>query len=225
MSPLILDNLGIVTGGEAVFTAYAASIGKAADALTDAERKQALLNKVVSSTDTSGEMVVSQFERMDAALANAKIAMGELFGPAVAQIAQNLADAATEVADAMQTDATEAARANIWAFGQEVTTLAAKLQDLNSLQVLGGDHVEVERLNAQIQETSALLMQYAQNYNEAAAMTGAPLLDLELLQQGTVAFLSAADAAALLARQQEDTHGCGIGGHDARGHWPGSRGG
>lgn len=95
MSPLILDNLGIVTGGEAVFTQYAASIGKAADALTDAERKQALFNKVVASTDTSGELVVSQFERMDAAIQNAKTAMGELFGPAVAVIAQALADGVT----------------------------------------------------------------------------------------------------------------------------------
>lgn len=209
MSPMILDNLGIVTGGEAVFTAYAASIGKTAEALTDAERKQALFNKVVASTDTSGELVVSQFERMDAAISNAKTAMGELFGPAVAQIAQRLADAATQVADAMQTDATEAARNNIWGFGDEVTKLAAKLQDLNSLQVLGGDHVEMERLNAQITETNGLLMQYAQNYNQAAAMTGAPLLDLDLLQQGTVAFLSAADAAALLAEQQAETANAG----------------
>lgn len=93
MSPLILDNLGIVTGGEAVFNQYAASIGKAASALTDAERKQALFNKVVASTDTSVTPMVSQFERMDAAIQNAKAALGELFSPAVAQIAQNLADA------------------------------------------------------------------------------------------------------------------------------------
>ena len=50
MSPMILDNLGIVTGGEKTFEEYAASIGKAADALTDAEKKQALIGKAIEST-------------------------------------------------------------------------------------------------------------------------------------------------------------------------------
>ena len=50
MSPLILDNLGIITGGEKLLDAYAASIGKATSALTDQERKQALVNKVISES-------------------------------------------------------------------------------------------------------------------------------------------------------------------------------
>ena len=50
MSPLILDNLGIVTGGQKTFDAYAASIGKVAEALTDAEKKQALINKAIEDT-------------------------------------------------------------------------------------------------------------------------------------------------------------------------------
>lgn len=109
MSPLILDNLGIVTGGEAVFKQYAASIGKTADALTDAERKQALFNKVVASTDTSATPVVSQFERMDAAIQNAKGALGELFSPAVAAIAQQIADATTKATTAAQEGAAKEA--------------------------------------------------------------------------------------------------------------------
>lgn len=50
MSPMILDNLGIVTGGEKTFEEYAASIGKTADALTDAEKKQALIGKAIETT-------------------------------------------------------------------------------------------------------------------------------------------------------------------------------
>ena len=50
MSPLILDNLGIVTGGRKTFDDYAASIGKVAEALTDAEKKQALINKAIEGT-------------------------------------------------------------------------------------------------------------------------------------------------------------------------------
>jgi len=50
MSPLILDNLGIVTGGQKTFDAYAESLGKTAEALTDAEKKQALINKAIEGT-------------------------------------------------------------------------------------------------------------------------------------------------------------------------------
>jgi len=44
MSPLILDNLGIVTSGGKVFDDYAATLGKTAKDLTDTEKKQALVN-------------------------------------------------------------------------------------------------------------------------------------------------------------------------------------
>jgi len=47
-SPMILDNLGIVVDSEAAYAEYASSLGKASDALTDAEKKQALLNDVLS---------------------------------------------------------------------------------------------------------------------------------------------------------------------------------
>lgn len=50
MSPMILDNLGIITGGQKTFDEYAASIGKVAEALTDAEKKQALINKAIEET-------------------------------------------------------------------------------------------------------------------------------------------------------------------------------
>jgi hypothetical protein len=50
MSPQILDNLGIITGGQKTFDAYAESLGKTAEALTDAEKKQALINKAIEGT-------------------------------------------------------------------------------------------------------------------------------------------------------------------------------
>ena len=46
-SPLILDNLGIVVKLGPAYDKYAASIGKATDALTPMEQKQALLNEVL----------------------------------------------------------------------------------------------------------------------------------------------------------------------------------
>lgn len=50
VSPLILDNLGILTGGQAGFAEYAKSIGKAASELTDIEKRQYLVNKVLADT-------------------------------------------------------------------------------------------------------------------------------------------------------------------------------
>jgi len=47
LSPMILDNLGIVVDAEATFSQYAASIGKTANELTSAEKRQALLNRVL----------------------------------------------------------------------------------------------------------------------------------------------------------------------------------
>ncbi|GIK73801.1 MAG: hypothetical protein BroJett021_27890 [Chloroflexota bacterium] len=94
MSPQILDNLGIV-GAQQAIEAYAQSLGKTSEQLTDVEKKQALLNAVLAST--KGVQVVddaaSSFERMNTALQNAQSALGELFSPAVAAIAQALADA------------------------------------------------------------------------------------------------------------------------------------
>lgn len=94
MSPQILDNLGIV-GAQQSIEAYAKSLGKTSEQLTDVEKKQAMLNAVLAST--KGVQVVddaaSSFERMNTALQNAQSALGELFSPAVAATAQALADA------------------------------------------------------------------------------------------------------------------------------------
>ena len=72
-SAMILDNLGITVDAEKANEAYAASLGKQASALTDAEKKQALLNAVIAdSTDIlnankdAGDDTASSFERMEA---------------------------------------------------------------------------------------------------------------------------------------------------------------
>ena len=101
MSPQILDNLGIVIDGEAAYKRYAASLGIAADKLDDTQRKQALVNEVIRTSSGlleanagKGRDMAASFERMDASLANAKDALGALFTPAAARIAELIADAA-----------------------------------------------------------------------------------------------------------------------------------
>ena len=54
LSPLILDNLGIIVGGEKAYEAYAKSINKTAAELTDVERRQMLVNKVLAQSTAGG---------------------------------------------------------------------------------------------------------------------------------------------------------------------------
>lgn len=83
-SALILDNLGIVVDLESAYSSYATQLGKTAESLTEAEKKQALINETMRQSATAGiEPLASNFERMDAAMANLKVSMGDLFGPAV----------------------------------------------------------------------------------------------------------------------------------------------
>lgn len=80
LSPLILDNLGIVLDADKTYGDFARSIGKAADDLTDAEKRMALLNRLkeeVSDFDSSGvNDNASSWERFSAAVDNATAAIG-----------------------------------------------------------------------------------------------------------------------------------------------------
>lgn len=99
MSPLILDNLGIVTGGEKAFDAYAEKIGKTSDELTDAEKKQFLVNKVLSDTPAAAAAAEDSVVTLGVAWKNYSAALGEaLLGSggisgAIARGLQGLADA------------------------------------------------------------------------------------------------------------------------------------
>ncbi len=77
MSPLILDNLGIMTGGEAAFQAYAESIGKTAEQLTDFERRQMLINKVLADVGPVAADAQSKITSIGAAWANLRGAIGK----------------------------------------------------------------------------------------------------------------------------------------------------
>lgn len=72
MSPLILDNIGIMTNGGKVFEDYAKTIGKTASQLTDAEKKQALLNKAIEDGNKLTDAAATGFEKLDASLADLK---------------------------------------------------------------------------------------------------------------------------------------------------------
>ncbi len=144
ISPPILDNLGIVTDGQRVFDRYAYSIGKAADQLSDAEEKQALLNAVLEdSADllaqqrAQGDDLASSFERMDAAISNAKQALRELFAPAVAVVAENIAEAASAATDAIRelNRASQEQQAAI-ALNVDLAPIQQQIDELEALRIV-----------------------------------------------------------------------------------------
>lgn len=82
MSPMILDNLGIVVDAEGTYGKYAESIGKSSSELTRAEKIQALLNKVLDEgnkmLEESGGLVddnAAKYERLEAQIANYKASL------------------------------------------------------------------------------------------------------------------------------------------------------
>lgn len=99
-SALILDNLGIIVELDEAYQSYALSVGKAADELTNAEKKQALVNDALKQAGTTdAPIIVDQFERMAVSADKVKMAMAEAFGPGVMNAAGWLADRLDEIAN------------------------------------------------------------------------------------------------------------------------------
>lgn len=93
-SPLILDNLGIVIDSEQAYKDYAVQIGKTADELTDAEKKQAILNDVLEDgnkqLDEAGGLAVDAavgFDRLETSLKNAGDEIKQGLSPAMGKTA------------------------------------------------------------------------------------------------------------------------------------------
>jgi len=104
----IIDNLGIVVKSGEEYERYAESIGKTANELSATERTAALTNavlreggKLLGENAGQGNELASSFARMDSSIQNAREALGELFSPAVAAIASQIADAVDGATSAM----------------------------------------------------------------------------------------------------------------------------
>jgi len=81
LSPLILDNLGIVLDADRTYAQYAKSIGKVADDLTDAEKRMALISRLKEEVKDFDSTAVNDagaaWERLAASTANSTAAFGE----------------------------------------------------------------------------------------------------------------------------------------------------
>lgn len=97
-SPMILDNLGITVKVGEANEIYAAKLGKAASALTDAEKKQALINAVMAqgkkSIEDAGGAIdgdAASWTRAGVAFENAKSRLAGFLGSALAPAAEGFA--------------------------------------------------------------------------------------------------------------------------------------
>lgn len=77
-SKLVLDNLGIVFKAEDAYKEYAASIGKTADKLTEAEKKQAFINKALEVGKANAEAAGGAQLTLDDRLAQTQATMKNL---------------------------------------------------------------------------------------------------------------------------------------------------
>ena len=81
LSPLILDNLGIILDADTTYGKFAETIGKTADKLSDAEKRQALLGRLkeeMGSFDSSSVLdAASAWERLSTSISNSSIVVGD----------------------------------------------------------------------------------------------------------------------------------------------------
>ena len=94
-SPLILDNLGLVINQVEANEDYAFSLGKTAEELTEAEKKQALLNAVLEQgqktidKNTQAELTASEtIQALKANFADVTAEIGESFLPIVKDVSE-----------------------------------------------------------------------------------------------------------------------------------------
>jgi len=141
MSPMILDNLGIVVDAESTYGAYAESVGKTSNELTRAEKVQALLTKVIeegnSQLEAAGGLVednATQYEQLEVRVQNYQdtlaITVDNAINPSI--------EAFLTMADAM-----------------DKASEATGLTDQRSRIYLGAMQLEVDKQNELIEASNA----------------------------------------------------------------------
>lgn len=173
-SRLILDNLGLIIDIDKATQSYAATLGKSATELTQAERKTALLNEAyiqgaaaLKANREASDSAATNFERMDAAIQNSKDALGALFAPAVAVVAQNIATAAEAAAEGIRAVAAAGSEASALDLRSLVPQMEAgreRLQERIATARSNGDIQLAIDLTAQLAALERQLAEAKQRY-------------------------------------------------------------
>ncbi len=204
MSPEILDNLNIFGAAEA-FDTYAQSLRKTSDQLTDVERKQALVNSVLSSTTgvSVADDAAASFERMESAIKNAQGVLGQLFSPAVAAIADQIASAVDNATTSIQAGERQDLQSQLFQIGGGLSaSMDAYIASIERMQdaIRSGDTSAISSQGQQANVLMESMVVNANAYNEIADKLGQPLrIDIDALQRAEIAYLDVAAAVTDLS--------------------------
>jgi hypothetical protein len=181
-SPLILDNLGITIKLGEVHAEYAKSVGKSVDALTDQEKKTALVNAImkqaqaeVAAAGSAAETNAEKIAKFNAALDNLKASFGGLAANRLGPVA---ADAA-KVADALNGTATafqglQAGASVVQQLGNTFGSVLGPIGAYNSAVVNAvGSLFHLDTANKAASASTTQQAQAAQQAAQATAVEGA----------------------------------------------------
>lgn len=217
MSPMILDNLGIVMDAEATYAAYASSLGKSADALTDLEKKQALVNRVTAEAGETAATSADAHASLAAAKANLRAELGLLIDDFITEtgvvdtltkslitMRENLqAGKLTEDYAQALTDSLAEAEAQGWLTKEQLRDTRQEVAALTGQMLFGTPNVEnlnssMEKLNTSLAEMAKANMS-AETY--AARLRNEHLKDSAAAYQAARGYKAAGDAASTMASQ------------------------
>jgi len=226
-SKLMLDNLGIVFDVNKAYDEYAATLGVTASELTDAQKKQAFVNKALSEADTlvsnlGDEQLTTAdtFSRAGAAVEEFTIAIGEMLAPVV-EVAlpaiNKLVSAMQKIPymqmpKAVKEDAIAYAdmmRSHAAGYTETMVALAKEPEKLKIL--LGIVNEQIDALNKAVEQEAGyglVVDPVIENYNQLAA-TIKDLIGIQETSEGATKAAAAATKAAAasyqswLATQQE----------------------
>ena len=226
-SKLMLDNLGIVFDVNKAYDEYAATLGVTASELTDAQKKQAFVNKALSEADTlvsnlGDEQLTTAdtFSRAGAAVEEFTIAIGEMLAPIV-EIAlpaiNKLVSAMQKIPymqmpKAVKEDAIAYAdmmRSHAAGYTETMVALAKEPEKLKIL--LGVVNEQLDMMNKRVAEQAGyglVVDPVIETYNQLAASIKDIIGIQETSEDATKAAAAATKAAAAsyqswLATQQE----------------------
>jgi len=230
-SPLILDNLGITVDAARANEEYAASIGKTASALSETERKAALVNAVIknsadllSNAGDMSEVDGSGFAQLNSAWTNFRTAIGESIAPFLDARAKEIATFVKNATDSLneQTNA-ENFRNQISSVAPNTSAALAGITDTEQVRRIfrsegnkelssigdslgrvveeyrkqldnfieasrSGNSQEIAVATTGLQSYGQVIDELARKYNTLAELLGKPLVDLQVLTTGTIAF-------------------------------------
>lgn len=203
-SPQILDNLGFKFDADAIYEEYAESIGKAADKLTDFEKKQALVNAVLADTAGTADIAVNPLTQLKVATQNFTASLGTLLIEALPLIPvlETLTDLFNKLNDAITLSDQEALLKSLDIQGAVLEEIAKKIDNAEiqlTVAYASGDANKIKEANEHLTILQGTIEAVGNEYNKTAKKAGVATVDIEALNRGVIEFVPSGEAFSQVA--------------------------